>query len=150
VHDYVITTTGLKHPATGLQGKFSVNHCVAVALFDGHVRLAQFTDDRVHDPAIHEMRERIRVQHDPAQAKDSASMRVTLTDGTELIRHTRHNKGTPGNPMSNEEIEAKFLDLAGTVLEPEQAQRLAELCWGLEDVADVTGLMALGSTGHAP
>lgn len=145
VHDYVITTTGLKDPATGLQGKFSIYHCIAVALVDGAARLAQFTDERVRDPQVLALRDRVHVHHDPAQAKDSASLRLTLVDGTVLSRDTAHNKGTPGNPMSDDEIDGKFLDLAGAVLGPAAARRLADLCWNLEGVADVTTVMALAS-----
>ena len=150
VHDYVITTTGLEEPATGLQGKFSIYHCIAVALVDKAARLAQFTDERVRDAEVLAMRAKVRVHHDPAQTKDSASMRVTLSDGTVLRRDTAHNKGTPGNPMSDDELEGKFLDLAGVVLGPSRARQLADLCWDLENVADVTSLMALASGSETP
>ncbi len=44
VHDYVRTTTGLAEPRTGLEGKFSIYHVLAVALADGAAFLDQFTD----------------------------------------------------------------------------------------------------------
>jgi hypothetical protein len=47
--------------------------------------------------------------------------------------------------MSDDEIDGKFLDLAGAVLGPGPARRLADLCWDLEGVADVTTVMALAS-----
>ena len=50
VHDYVKTTTGITDPRTGLEGKFSIYHVLAVALADGAASLAQFTDERVTDP----------------------------------------------------------------------------------------------------
>ena len=148
VHDYVLTTTGLQEPATGLQGKFSIYHCVAVAIVDRAARLAQFTDDRVHDPDVLATRAKIRAHHDPAQTKDSAAVRLTLVDGTVLSRDVAHNKGTPGNPMSDDELEEKFLDLAGMVLDPSRARQLADLCWDLENVDDVTVLMAIASGGE--
>jgi 2-methylcitrate dehydratase PrpD len=144
VHDYVITTTGLTQPRTGLEGKFSIFHCAAVAAVDGAARLAQFTDERVTDPAVVAMRGRIHARHDPAQAKDSATATITLPDGTTLSATITHNRGTPGNPMPDDEIEAKFLDLAGPVIGP-TAKELAERCWRLDEEPDVDPIMALAA-----
>lgn len=144
VHDYVLTTTGLAEPRTGLEGKFSIVHCAAVAVVDGAARLAQFTDERVTDPAVVAVRGRVHARHDPAQGKDSATATITLTDGTRLSATTAHNRGTPGNPMPDDEIEAKFLDLAGPVI-GSAAKELAERCWHLDDEPDVDPLMALAA-----
>lgn len=149
VHDYVLTTTGMREPVTGLEGKFSIYHCVAVALVDGTARLEQFTDDRVQADDVLAVRDRIRVEHDPTQAKDSASVALTLVDGRVLRREVAHNKGTPGNPMTDDELEDKFLDLAGAVLGGPAARRLADLCWGVDEVPDVTVLMAVAAGAEA-
>lgn len=148
VHDYVITTTGLAEPRTGLEGKFSIFHCAAVAAVDGAARLAQFTDERVTDPAVIAVRERVHARHDPAQAKDAANVTITLTDGTTHSWTTAHNRGTPGNPMPDDEIEAKFLDLAAPVIGP-AAKELVERCWRLDEEPDVEPIMALAA-GERP
>ncbi|MGP4017723.1 MmgE/PrpD family protein [Saccharopolyspora sp. 5N708] len=145
VHDYVITTTGIAEPRTGLEGKFSIVHCAAVAAVDGAARLAQFTDERVTDPAVVAMRGRVHPRHDPTQAKDSATVTITLTDDTRHSRTTTHNRGTPGNPMPDGEIEAKFLDLAGPVIGAEAAKELAGRCWRLDEEPDVDPIMGLAA-----
>ena len=76
MHDYVKTTTGLTDPQTGLQGKFSIYHVLAVALADGAALLDQFTDERLADPALATLRERVHVHTDAEQDKDSATGRV--------------------------------------------------------------------------
>ena len=81
VHDYVKTTTGLAEPRTGLEGKFSIYHVLAVALADGAAFLDQFTDERVADPELARLREQVHVHTDPAQTKDSARVVLTLRDG---------------------------------------------------------------------
>jgi 2-methylcitrate dehydratase PrpD len=144
VHDYVITTTGLAEPRTGLEGKFSIFHCAAVAAVDGAARLAQFTDERVNDGEVTAVRGRVHARHDPAKAKDAATVTITLTDGTAFSHTTAHNRGTPGNPVPDDEIEAKFLDLAAPVIGP-AAKELAERCWHLDDEPDVDPIMALAA-----
>ena len=101
VHDYVRTTTGLADPRTGLEGKFSIYHVLAVALADGAAFLDQFTDERVADPEVVRLRERVRVHTDPEQHKDSARVVLTLRDGRTLERNVTHNLGTPDNPMTD-------------------------------------------------
>lgn len=139
-HDYVVSTTGNEAPETGLAGKFSVYHCVAVAVVDGAARLAQFTDDRVTDPAVVSVRDRITVRVDPARAKDSALVRVRLADGRTLTCETAHNKGTPENPMSDDDLTEKFGDLAGDVLGGGAAAALSGVIWRMETVDDVREL----------
>jgi 2-methylcitrate dehydratase PrpD len=136
VHDYVKTTTGLAEPKTGLQGKFSIYHVLAVALADGAALLDQFTDERVADPGLVTLRERVHVHTDAAQRKDAARVVVTLRDGRMLERHVAHNLGTPDNPMTDEQLEEKFVGLAAPVLGA-RAEQIAATCWRLLELSDI-------------
>jgi 2-methylcitrate dehydratase PrpD len=144
VHDYVKTTTGLRTPRTGLEGKFSIYHVLAAALADGSALLEQFTDERVADPELIALRARIHAHVDATQSKDSARVVVTLHDGRTLEHSVAHNLGTPDNPMSDGQLSSKFLGLAGPVLGPAAARRLLDACWmfgGADDagaLADLT------------
>ena len=143
VHDYVRTTTGLTEPRTGLEGKFSIYHVLAVALADGAALLDQFTDERVIDPELARIRERVRVHVDTEQNKDSALVVLALSDGRTLQRHVAHNLGTPDNPMTDQQVEDKFLALASPVLGQDRAAQVASMCWGMLDLDDVSDLIAL-------
>jgi 2-methylcitrate dehydratase PrpD len=147
VHDYVKTTTGLPEPRTGLEGKFSIYHVLAVALADGAAFLDQFTDQRVADPELAEVRERVLVHTDPGQHKDSARVVLTLRDGRTLEHNVGHNLGTPDNPMTDQQLEDKFLALASPVLGPAGAERVAETCWNMLDLGDVQTLLDLTVPG---
>ena len=146
VHDYVKTTTGLTDPRTGLEGKFSICHVLAVALADGAALLDQFTDERVADPAVAALRERVHVHTDDAQHKDSARVVLTLRDGRTLDRHIAHNLGTPDNPMSDEQLEEKFIGLAAPVLGVARAKQVADECWRLLELSDIRAPINLSIT----
>ena len=148
VHDYVRTTTGLAEPRTGLEGKFSIYHVLAVALADGAAFLDQFTDERVADPELAQLRERVRVHTDSEQSKDSARVVLSLRDGRTLERHVAHNLGTPDNPMTDQQLEDKFLALAAPVLGQDCAQRVAETCWRILELGDVRTLLDLTMLGN--
>jgi 2-methylcitrate dehydratase PrpD len=137
VHDYVKTTTGLAEPRTGLQGKFSIYHVLAVALADGAALPGQFTDERVADPELARLRQLVHVHTDADQHKDSARVALTLRDGRRLERLVAHNLGTPDNPITDEQLEEKFTGLAAPVLGGDRASQVASLCWRLTDLADI-------------
>lgn len=137
VNDYVSWVTAKARPTTGLEGKFSIFHCAAVAAVDGAASVVQFDDERVNAPDVVRMRDRVSIVVDDALAKDAASVTLVLTDGTRLTRDVLHNKGTPAKPMTDGEIEAKFVDLAARRIGHEAARRVVDACWRLEDHDDV-------------
>jgi 2-methylcitrate dehydratase PrpD len=147
VHDYVKTTTGLARPRTGLEGKFSIYHVLAVALADGAAFLDQFTDERVTDPEVVQIRDRVHVHVDPAQNKDSARVVLTRSDGRTLERTVPHNLGTPDNPMTDQQLEDKFSALAAPVLGRTKTDELAEACWKLLELNDIRTVLALTVPG---
>ena len=110
---------------------------LAVALADGAALLDQFTDERVADPALAALRDRIHVHTDDDQTKDSARVVLTLKDGRTLERHVAHNLGTPDNPMSDEQLTDKFVGLATPVLGSARADEIAATCWRLVELPDI-------------
>jgi 2-methylcitrate dehydratase PrpD len=136
VNDYVSWVTGNRDPTTGLEAKFSIYHCAAVAALDGRAGLTQFESDRVLDPDVMGMRARVRIDVDKSLPKDAARVSLLLSDGRRLTREVLHNKGTPAKPMSDSELEEKFLELAGPLLGSETAKQVVRRCWRFEEVAD--------------
>jgi 2-methylcitrate dehydratase PrpD len=149
VNDYVSWVTAKDKPATGLEGKFSIFHSAAVAAVDGAASVRQFTDERVNDPEVVTMRAKVSIVVDKALAKDAAVVRLTLTDGRVLTREIPHNKGTPARPMSDDEIEAKFLELAAARIGDDAAGRVVEMCWNLEGQPDAGEIARLCAGAHA-
>jgi 2-methylcitrate dehydratase PrpD len=143
VHDYVKTTTGLAEPRTGLEGKFSIYHVLAVALADGAAFLDQFTDERVADPELARLRGQVHVHVDPVRTKDSARVALTLRDGRTFERHVAHNLGTPDNPMTDRQLEDKFVALAAPVLGRARTDELAQVCWKLLELDDIRAVIDL-------
>lgn len=143
VHDYVSWVTAKRELRSGLDGKFSIFHGAAVALVDGKAGLEQFTDARVAAPDVAAVRARVKIVSDPEMAKDAATVVLTLTDGRRLTHTVAHNKGTPGNPLSDDEISEKFVDLAAPALGRTSALRLLETCWTVEDIPDFAEIIRL-------
>jgi 2-methylcitrate dehydratase PrpD len=134
---------------TPLQGKFSMAYCVAVALLDRTVGLAQFTDERVQRADVQALMPRIRMFVHPEQTtRDCLPTRfsevtITLRDGQRLSRRVRHAKGQPGNALTDGELTVKFRDCAARVLPGERVQAVLAAVQALETAADVISLARL-------
>ena len=137
VNDYVSWVTAKEEPTTGLEGKFSIYHCAAVAALDRGASVAQFDDQRVTDGDVVAMRRRVRIAVDKSLPKDAARVAITLSDGRRVACEVVHNKGTPAKPMSDAEIEAKFLELAEPRLGADVARDVIGRCWHVEQCGDV-------------
>ncbi len=69
-------------PKTELEGKFSLQFCVAIALLDGKAGILRFTDEKVLDPKTKAMIKKITVNVDPKiKERSSATLTINLTNG---------------------------------------------------------------------
>jgi 2-methylcitrate dehydratase PrpD len=148
VNDYVSWVTAKPTPATGLEGKFSIFHAAAVACLDRKASMRQFSDERVNDADAVTMRERVTISVDDAMTKDAASVTIRTASG-EHTHLVPHNKGTPDRPMSDAEIDAKFLDLATDHIGAGSAREVSALCWDLDQIDDLSRIIDLCAGGSA-
>jgi 2-methylcitrate dehydratase PrpD len=142
VNPHVVTTTGRERPATGLEAKFSASHCVAAVLVHGRgVALGDFEDAAVGDRRITALRERVRLRPEAGYPKERAVVAVRLRDGQVLTADVACARGTPGRPLSDAELGAKFLGLAEPVL-GRSARRVLDALWAVDTAPDVARLLA--------
>ena len=143
VHPLVRELTGKTDPQAGLEGKFSVYHCAAVAVIDGAAGESQFSDERVRDPRVIALRDKVRASIDPKLHEDAARVRITLADGSTLVKDIEHAIGSLARPMSDADLEAKFRGLCAGILEAERIEALLRECWRLDRMPNAGALAAL-------
>ena len=142
VNPLVLSITGVIEPSTGLQSKFSTLHSAAVALIDGAAGTAQYTDAKANDPAVAALRRKVKPVADETLRKDEAHA-VIVAGGKRHEVHIAHASGTADNPMSDAQIEAKFLANATPVIGAERARHAVEWIAALEKQTDMRALIAL-------
>jgi 2-methylcitrate dehydratase PrpD len=135
-------------PRTGLEGKFSAQFSAAAALTDGRVGIATFQDERVQDPAIRRLMERVRVSVDPEIPTDLERhmwTRVTVrcTDGRTATVGPRPVPGHPENPLSIEALREKFRECASLVLAADRADSVLQIVESLDTCPDLRSLTAI-------
>ena len=136
--------------ATVVSAQASLPFALAVAAVRGKVGVDEFTDETVADPVVQDMLTRTVVHQDTelfAKAKGSMPGRVTVrtTDGRELTDEVLHPSGSPGNPLTEDEFKAKYMDMAERVLGHDQADELYRQARDLRSIADVSDLASLWS-----
>jgi 2-methylcitrate dehydratase PrpD len=142
VNPLVRSVTGVEAPDTGLRSKFSIYHSAAVAWIDGAARIPQYTDERASDSAVVALGHRVKVTSDESLRSDQAEA-VVIVDGVRHRTFVEHASGTADNPMSDLEIEAKFLANAEPVIGHDRARRVRDLINGLDGLPDVRQLIRL-------
>ena len=143
VNPLAITLESRPNPGSGLESRLSFQHAMAVALIDGAAYPSQFTDARASDPAVARLRGKIDVTGDDAIAQDACELTLTLDDGSKHTERVAHATGTLDNPMSDAQIEEKFLALTQSVLGTSRAERLLETLGRLEIVEDMNEIVEL-------
>ena len=141
VNPYTAAVTGKPDPATGLEAKFSAQHCVAVALVHRRgVRLEDFTDEAARDPVVRAARANVRLLPVDDLPKDAACVAVYLRDGRALRAEVSHARGTVARPLDDAGLDEKFLGLAAPVLGARAARVLAS-AWAFDRSADAGALL---------
>lgn len=106
-------------PRNGLEAKFSLQHNLAAALVDGAVGFAQLADDYVRRPDVAALYPLTRTELVDEECPDEPGMAlhdrvvIAMRDGRRLDSGPiRHPRGHARAPLSDAELEAKFLDCA--------------------------------------
>jgi 2-methylcitrate dehydratase PrpD len=144
------------HPTTGLQGKFSMEYAMSILLLERKATLSSFTDAVVQRPDVQDMIRRVRYYVDPefnklelqgaslqAMLVEQSMLKIYMKDGKIISGRTEPAKGSPGNPMTYEEVADKFRGNAEFAKWPSQkAASVIELVKSLETAPDMSRLTA--------
>ncbi len=134
-------------PQQGLEGKFSMNYCMAAAFLDRKIGLATFTDQQVQRPEAQELIHKVEMarisgyEGRPSWVEAYNEVEVHMRDGRVLReRRDRPAKGAlRGTTL--DDIRNKFRDCASLALSPAATEEVIGLLDNLEDVED-TGALA--------
>jgi 2-methylcitrate dehydratase PrpD len=110
-------TSALKHPyaTSGLEAKFSGHYCAAAAWVDGCVALSSFTQAAVMRPALREQMQAValRERECDGESLDTAPVHLAVHgDGWSDGITVDWAPGSPADPMTRDDLHAKWLDCA--------------------------------------
>lgn len=139
-----------KKPQNSYDAQFSIPYIVATSLVRGSFGLEHLEDAALSDPQVLALAQRVQYEIDPRSTFPkhyTGEVIVTLKDGREVRHREDVNRGASDRPISNEDIQRKFMRNAGLVVSPARAAQLRDLVLGMETVdarALAEGLAARG------
>jgi len=135
-------------PETKETADHSLPYVIAVAVADGNVLPEAFYDEKLRDPRIWELLPKIKVLADPEIDRifpkiKRARVTIKTKDGEEYNAQTDVAKGSPEDPLSDDEIVAKFRANAHGVLSDRRMDEVIEATWKFERFSNLSNYMAL-------
>lgn len=129
------------NPEGEYQAKFSIQYTVAHALVHGSVRLNAFLPERMNDANVRDLMKRIECVVDPELSKGypnqrAADVAIELNDGRTVTHFQPTRKGDPEMPLTDEELDDKFMELAQPVLGKDKAADLLKQLRALDKAAN--------------
>ena len=135
-------------PQTRETADHSLPYCIAAAAADGGLWPTSFDEEKLFDPRIRVLLPKIKVVANaeidalfPGVKRAVATL--TTTDGRTLAETVDHAKGSPQNPMSDEEVIAKFRANAAAVTSAAQQDAIIDATWNLDSIAHMGEYMKL-------
>jgi 2-methylcitrate dehydratase len=126
----------------------SLPFCVAAAFLDGEVTPGTFESNRFLDAEVVELMSRVELREDPEFTRQypevwNCRMTVHLRSGEPVVMHSVYPKGHPKNPLSDAEVEEKFVHLAEPLLTRARCQMFFDFSWQLEKASDAGEVLRL-------
>lgn len=137
-------------PASEAHCRVSLQHTIAEAMVFGSLGRHAFGDERRLHPEVRDLAARVGYTPDPSYpgpGRFKGAVRITLRDGRTVEVIQEHNRGSIENPMSYDELRAKFDDNAGDLLASDAREHLAEWIANVEHLADASGIVELTLRG---
>jgi 2-methylcitrate dehydratase PrpD len=138
-------------PGSVTTAQMNLAYIVAVTLADGDAFVAQFTDERIVAPALVGFTPRVHVEAaadidaEGDAGRHHTRIRVTLHDGRTFEDERHHARGSARQPMSEEEVRAKFRKLTAPLLGEDGSERLRAAVAALAGAGSVDGIVSLVS-----
>lgn len=117
----------------------SLPYCIAVALVDHKITTQSFSEEKMKDPRIWEVIDKIKGE--PSKefekmfpAKQPSRVVVKTKDGKEFSEYLEYPKGDPREPMTMEDLENKFNALSARLLIPARQKEIRDLIFKSENL----------------
>jgi 2-methylcitrate dehydratase len=133
-------------PKTRETADHSLPYCIAVAIADGKVTTEQFRQARILDPALRPLMQKIEVVAEPSFEKmfpalQPCEVTVRTTGGAEFTERMDYPMGDPRNPMTPEQMDAKFDALSAPFLSARSQRRVKDAIGHAEEARTIRELM---------
>ena len=144
------TNVGWRYvPGEVVSAQMNASYTAAVKLLDGDAFVRQYQPDRLADPQILAIIDRIDMRHDPELDRAGAARRhairaeAELRNGRKIMISVQDRLGSAERPLPPERIRQKFRTLVDGHLSDATADELEALVDGVEQLDSLDRLLSL-------
>jgi len=136
-------------PQNVVDTQFSMPWQAAIAIIDGRIDVDTFTKQNIHRPDVRQLMKKVDWVVDEEFERRypehySCAVTVTMQDGTEYTSEVEDPKGDWRNPVTQRDLEEKFIRLARReVVDETRIAAIVELVTGIHEVEDIRKLFTL-------
>jgi 2-methylcitrate dehydratase PrpD len=134
---------GKPNPQTGLEGKFSLAFCVALALADGNTGEPSFNDEKVRDPGLVALRDRVKIEPDASLSPSRAKIQIKTKDGRILEKYMDTLDLSKDREKMKRDLIRKFQDLSAPILGEKKTKKLISKVRRLDKISNLKTLTNL-------
>jgi 2-methylcitrate dehydratase PrpD len=137
-------------PSNAVDAQFSMPFGAAIALLHRTAGLDQFTDENFRSPQVRALMGKVILTKDNRIEKNfprewPAIVQVQLKDGKQFEKYIRFPKGDPENPLTWQELSAKFQSLAGRVFPKSRCDQIVSSVKELNPPAELHSIWKLAA-----
>ena len=144
---YEVTRLVNYAPRNAIAAQFSIPFALALALRHGRIEPEDVSEENLQRPEILDLARKVEVVVDPeinSQFPAKTIARVTMQTARGRFQSTvEYPRGNPENPLSDEELAAKFRSLTAKIVGDRASEKLRAAVQDLPRARDVTSLMQL-------
>jgi 2-methylcitrate dehydratase PrpD len=131
-----------RNPESIVDAQFSMPFGAAIAILHRDASLSQYCLENIRSAEVRALMQKVECRLDPVLEKEfprkwPAQVKIVAHDGSQYDLHLDHPKGDPENPLSWEEVKAKFNTLVTEVIPDQTAQSVLEDIEHLETREDI-------------
>jgi 2-methylcitrate dehydratase PrpD len=136
-------------PSSYLKAQMSLPYALGVTLLDGELFLDQYTSEKMGDRRVLEAARKVKITADEEMdrlqnlGKWPSRVEVITIDGRAHEAFIEYPKGSPQNPLTDDELQRKFVRLSEQILDSKKIDEIIRTVNALENVSDVKELVHL-------
>ena len=131
-------------PRSEYEGKFSLQYSAAAMIVHGRVGVSTYSDEAIADPRVLDLARKVRYEtkdYETYPAAFPGGVLIRTKSGDAIEVDFPYQRGGPENPLSSDEVRAKFRENAALALPDETLEELEEAILTLEAHDDLTAAL---------
>lgn len=124
-------------PRTGLEGKFSLQYCMANAILRARTGMEAFTDEKVRDPEVQDLMEKITLERAQNMNWTESRVEVKLNSGEVYSKFFDALKEIPKLDQRKTRTRNKFIDLCCPIMGHGRSEELMKFIFSIEKLDNV-------------